>query len=135
MEVITQLVFLCLNIDDLPIDSKTDEAASPGTPPLSPKTEQLPILPPVSESPSDETENNGGDETEDADEAVFSDEENDQEKEASSKSKFKPIEREDDDATKMDDTIRGVDVIELEEFQSIDNTLLRDNILKLKNER
>ena len=126
-----------VNFDDLPIDSKTDEATSPGTPPLSPKTEQLPILPPMIESPSDEAENNGGEEAEEleADEAVFSDEENDQEKEASSKSKFKPIEREEDDATKIDETIRGVDVIELEEFQSIDNTLLRDNILKLKNER
>jgi len=116
-------------------DSKSDEASSTA-PVLSPKAEQLPIILPAAEAPSDDIENNAGEETEelDADEAVFSDEENDQEKESSSKSKFKPIEREDEEGTKGDETIRGVDVVELEEFQSIDNTLLRDNILKLKNE-
>ena len=118
------------------LDSKSDEASSTA-PVLSPKAEQLPIILPAAEAPSDDIENNAGEETEelDADEAVFSDEENDQEKESSSKSKFKPIEREDEEGTKGDETIRGVDVVELEEFQSIDNTLLRDNILKLKNER
>ena len=117
------------------LDSKSEETASSTTPSLSPKTE--PVIPSVVESSSDDVENNGGEEIEelDTDEAVFSGEDSDQEKETSLKSKFKPIEREDEDATKPEDTIRGVDVVELEEFQNIDNTLLRDNILKLKNER
>ena len=89
------------------------------------------------DSTSDDAENNGGEEAEEleAEEAVFSDEDNDPDKENTSKSKFKPIEREEEETAKIDDRIRGVDVVELEEFQNIDNTLLRDNILKLKNER
>ena len=71
----------------------------------------------------------------DAEEAVFSDDENDQE---NSRSKFKPIpivREEEASLGKSDDVIGSVDMLELEEFQNIDNTLLRDNILKLKNDR
>lgn len=113
-------------------DSKTDESS---TPPTSPKTELAPPLPPV-EVTSDDAEIITVEDAEEleVEEAVFSDEENDQKEENSSKSKFKPIEREEEPA-KVDDTIRSVDVVELEDFQNIDNTLLRDNILKLKNDR
>ena len=79
-----------------------------------------------------------GDEAEEetGEEAVFSDEETEHEKEAAvSKSKFRPIVKDDEESGKVEDGLNGVDVIELDEFQNIDNTLLRDNILKLKNDR
>ena len=58
-----------------------------------------------------------------------------QEKDLQSKSRFKPIVKEEDDSGKIDERIDSEDVTDLEEFQNIDNNLLRDNILKLKNDR
>ena len=111
-------------------DAKNDEASTSTTPPVSPKTEQPPsLLPPAAEgSTSDDPESSAVEDADEieVDEAVFSDEEAEQKEE---KSKFKPIGRDEEEAA-----IRGVDA-ELDELQNIDNTLLRDNILKLKNER
>ncbi|XP_065059923.1 integrator complex subunit 3-like [Rhopilema esculentum] len=114
-------------------ESKGEDSSSSTTPPTSPKTEQPPSLSPSTEGNGDDIEVVGEEPEEpDAEEAVFSDDENDQE---NSKSKFKPIVREEETSLgKSDDVIGNVDMLELEEFQNIDNTLLRDNILKLKND-
>ncbi|XP_057302990.1 integrator complex subunit 3-like [Hydractinia symbiolongicarpus] len=90
------------------------------------------------------------------DEAVFSDEDDDdkaappppppppdkKEKVASiqssstSNSSFRPIAiKEEDFETKVDEGFVGDDVTELEEFQNLDSNLLKDNLLKLKNEK
>eukprot|EP00112_Aurelia_sp_Birch-Aquarium-sp1_P003496 Seg1390.9 transcript_id=Seg1390.9/GoldUCD/mRNA.D3Y31 product="Integrator complex subunit 3" protein_id=Seg1390.9/GoldUCD/D3Y31 len=124
-------------------DVKSDETppSSPTlpSPPVSPKIEQPPPIPIPSESTSDDMETAGDEaEEETGEEAVFSDEETEHEKEATaSKSKFKPIVKvvkDDEESGKVEEGLNGGDVIELDEFQNIDNTLLRDNILKLKND-
>ena len=128
---------LLLLFSDVKSDETPPSSPTLPSPPISPKIEQPPPIPVPPESTSDDMETAGDEaEEETGEEAVFSDEEAEHEKEATvSKSKFKPIVKDDEESGKVEDGLNGVDVIELDEFQNIDNTLLRDNILKLKNDR
>eukprot|EP00794_Sanderia_malayensis_P010039 gene10039-11064_t len=141
-------------------NSKSEELPSSPTSPtppsviLPPKTEPIQVIqPPAPDIKPQEPEDVDMElpaaveevtELESSD-AVFSDEDEEhepkdtsvqeEEEEHEPKSAFKPIIAIDDDfEERIDEGLGGDDVTDLDEFQNIDNNLLRDNILKLRND-
>ncbi len=116
--------------------SSPTSPTSPTPPPTLPKPEPPPAVSPVPDTKEPDDVETGSEDAQEpeTDEAVFSDEDDEVEKVLPSKSTFKPIVKDEEVINKMDEGLGSEDVADLEEFQNIDNNLLKDNILKLKND-